>query len=455
MISIIGMGPGDPAYITDKAKELIEKAHRVYAFPFHLEQMAVPEEKAESIEGCLSDLPKRLDAMDDTLNLAVLVSGDPLVFSLTRRITSTLDPGKWEIIPAVGSAQILSSRLGLQSPLPEEISVHGRPMDNILPGLNRQTPMIVYTDSRNTPAEVARYMAEKEAFHWRMVIGSELTREGEKIIHTTPSELLRNKTLCDGSYDWGLNLVYLSPVEEKVKKKGFLYGIGIGPGDPELIPVKALRILKQSDVILTPSGGKDKVSIARQILESAAGTELPFQELVYPMVKDRDVLDSHWEEAARVCAELLKEGKQVSFITLGDPSLYSTFSYLCNALKEILPDARWEVIPGISSIQLAAARLGLPLALGHDRCSILPTPDDLEELKPLLKSHESIILMKVSHRLKPLKDFLAREGLSDQAAFIYKAGFKEEYKAYSFNELDDSRDGYLSIVMIRTRRSWL
>ena len=455
MIYIIGMGPGDPAYITDRAKELIRGAHRVFAFPFHLELMAVPGEKAESIEGCLTDLPERLGAMDETLDLAVLVSGDPLVFSLTRRITSSLPPEMWEIIPGVGSAQIFSSRLGLHSPLPEDISVHGRPLDNILPCLNRQIPMMVYMDSRNTPVALARYMVAKEAHQWRMVIGSELTREGEKIIDTTPSDLLKDKYLCDDSYNWGLNLVYLCPIEEKVRKKGFLYGIGIGPGDPELIPVKALRILKQSDVILTPSGGKGKVSIARQILENAAGTELPFQELVYPMVRDRDVLDSHWEEAARVCAELLKEGKQVSFITLGDPSLYSTFSYLCNALKDILPDARWEVIPGISSIQLAAARLGLPLALGHDRCSILPTPDDLEELIPLLESHESVILMKVSHRLKPLKEFLAREGLSDQAAFIYKAGFKEEYKAYSFNELDDSRDGYLSIVMIRTRRSWL
>jgi precorrin-2/cobalt-factor-2 C20-methyltransferase len=446
MIYLVGMGPGDPGYITEKAREIIEQADRVYAFPRHLEQMGIPENKGEPIQCNLTDLPKKLGAMNPSLSLAVLVSGDPLVFSLSRRFTRALDPSRWTIIPGLGSAQVLGARLGLQSPLPAQLSLHGRSIDNLLPALYRQEPVILYTDGENSPTAIARYLKDHYFPHWRMVIGRNLSREDEEIIETTPRELLGQPERDD----WGINLVFLAPLEEAVKKKGFLYGIGIGPGDPELIPLKAMRILRQSDVILTPCSSWKKASVARAILEQAAGKDLPFREMVYPMSEDKGVLSTHWQQAAQECASLLKEGKQVSFITLGDPSLYSTFSYLCHALEEIMPDAQWEIIPGISSIQLAAARLKIPLALGKDKCVILPTPDDMEELRPYLENHESVVLMKVGKRLGDLKQFLADEGLNDQAAFINRAGFAEEYKAYSFNDLDDSREGYLSIVMIRT-----
>jgi len=435
--------------MTGKAREVIARADRVYGFSHHLEQMNIPVEKGESIQGCLDGLPARLGEMDPGLELAVLVSGDPLVYSLSRRFVRALPKESWTIVPGLGSAQILSSRLGLQSPLPEQISVHGRDMDNLLPALYRQEPVILYTDRENSPTAVARYMMARHFPHWKMVIGSHLGRTEEEIVETTPGELAQSGT----SREWGLNLVYLAPQEEHVKKPGFLYGIGIGPGDPELIPLKALRILRQSDVILAPRSDWKKASIARDILEQAAGKELPFQEMIYPMVEDGETLKSHWEQAAGECASLLREGRQVSFITLGDPSLYSTFSYLCNALETVMPEARWEIIPGISSIQLAAARLGLPLALGKDKCVIMPAPDNMAELKPLLEQHESVILMKIGKRLNALKEFLAAEGLSDQAAFIRRAGFTEEYRAYSFNELDGAGDGYLSIAMIRTGRT--
>ncbi len=209
MIYLVGMGPGDPDYITDKAKKIIEKADRVYAFPHHLRQMAIPEEKGESIQGALTELPGKLAAMDDSLTLAVLVSGDPLIFSLSRRFTGTLPREKYRIIPGIGSAQVFSAYLGLQSPLPRQISVHGRELSNILPALDSKESIILYTDETNNPDEVARFIKEHSPVNWHMVIGRNISRKDEEIIETDV------EGLCGGPPrdNWGLNLVFLETIE--------------------------------------------------------------------------------------------------------------------------------------------------------------------------------------------------------------------------------------------------
>ncbi|MBF9014810.1 MULTISPECIES: precorrin-2 C(20)-methyltransferase [unclassified Oceanispirochaeta] len=449
MIYLIGMGPGGEEYLTPLSRQIIQEADRVYAFPKHIEMLGLSPESSESIQGEIPGLPERLGKMDQNLRLAVLVSGNPQVFSLSRRFIRELPRERWTLVPGIGSDQVMGTAMGLQTPLPALQSLHGHPVENLLPQLYKQESAFIYTDSENNPRSIASYMAENQFRNWRFTVGQNLGTADQSIEEWSLEDLLKEPE----DKDWGLNLLYIAPLEESLRRKGYLYGIGIGPGDPELISLKAMRILKQSDVILAPRSSWKKGSIAREILEQAAGKDLPFQEMIYPMSEDRGTLDEHWATAAGECEVLLKEGKQVSFITLGDPSLFSTFSYLCEALDKIMPEAAWEIIPGISSIQLAAARLGLPLALGKDKCCIMPTPDNMEDLKPLLEIHESIVLMKVGKRLEDLKEFLKRENLAEKAAFIRRAGFREEYKAYDMNELDESRDGYLSIVMIRPGRN--
>ena len=205
MIYLVGMGPGDPEYITGKARRIIREADRIYAYPHHLEMMEIPAEKGESIQGRLAGLPEKLAGMDENLELAVLVSGDPLVFSLSRRFTTAIPPEKWRIIPGIGSAQVFSASLGLQSPLPRQISLHGREMENILPALEEKEAMILYTDEKNSPAAVALYITERKRTGWQMVIGCNISREDEEILKTTPEELLK----MPSREKWGLNLVYL------------------------------------------------------------------------------------------------------------------------------------------------------------------------------------------------------------------------------------------------------
>lgn len=106
---------------------------------------------------------------------------------------------------------------------------------------------------------------------------------------------------------------------------GTLYGIGIGPGDTELLTVKAVSVLNSVDVIFSPRSAPKKDSIARKIIEPVLKGNARVEELVFPMTKDRDTLERHWAQATEDVAEVLRSGKDAAFITLGDPFFYSTY----------------------------------------------------------------------------------------------------------------------------------
>jgi precorrin-2/cobalt-factor-2 C20-methyltransferase len=229
--------------------------------------------------------------------------------------------------------------------------------------------------------------------------------------------------------------------------KGVLYGIGLGPGDPELLTLKALRVLKEADVILVPRGKKSGWGAAGDILSSALGPGLPVRELIFPMERNPGILEAHWDSAASAAGEELDKGKTVAFVTLGDVAFYSTFSYLSRALEKI-GEYRIERIPGISSIQHGAARLNRGLALGGSSVGIYPLPDNLEKLDSALAEHETVVVMKIGERLGELRAYLRSRNLEESAGFIRKAGFPDELMALSMESLPDGAEGYLSLAII-------
>ena len=231
---------------------------------------------------------------------------------------------------------------------------------------------------------------------------------------------------------------------------GTLYGIGLGPGDPELLTLKAVRLLKEADVVLVPRGRKSGGSTARDIVIAALGDNLPFRELVFPMVRDDAILEAHWDEAAARTAEELDAGRLVVFVTLGDVSIYSTFSYLCRSLKKRgdYPVVR---VPGISSIQLGAASLNRELTLGNTSLGVYPMPGNLIELEGALEEHETVVVMKIGERLEELRTFLRHRNLESSAGFIRRAGFPDEVIAQSLAELPAGSEGYLSLVIMKGR----
>ena len=156
---------------------------------------------------------------------------------------------------------------------------------------------------------------------------------------------------------------------------GVLYGVGVGPGDPELLTLKAVRILSSAKVIAIPKSKGDADSMALSVIEKAVDLkDKEILELLLPMTKDKGILAKARKDAAFLVCERLKQGQDIACITIGDPLFYSTFSYLIPLVADLLPDIAIKIIPGVSSINAAAGSALLPIAEADERGGVIPLP---------------------------------------------------------------------------------
>ena len=150
--------------------------------------------------------------------------------------------------------------------------------------------------------------------------------------------------------------------------------IGCGPGDPDLLTVKAVNALKNADIIACPISKEGKSSIAfsvvSSILDKSKNQEII--NLVFPMTKDKDVLETTWERNSKILADKVLSGKKVVYLTVGDPYLYSTWIYLHKKLETKYPEIKITVIPGIVSMFTFASKVGISLGEGAEKISIVP-----------------------------------------------------------------------------------
>ena len=186
-------------------------------------------------------------------------------------------------------------------------------------------------------------------------------------------------------------------------KKGKLIGIGVGPGDTELVTLKAAKVLKSVPVVFSPKSSKEKESIAlsivRQILEERKDYKrLMIVEPIFPMIENKKELEKIWTSASELIAQYLNTGRDVAFITLGDPSIFSTYSYV---QKRLIDKYEIETIPGITSFTACAAAKNKALVEQNDILTIVPKIDD--RLEEILDYSDSIVLMKASRNTSRLE----------------------------------------------------
>lgn len=227
----------------------------------------------------------------------------------------------------------------------------------------------------------------------------------------------------------------------QLPKGGKLWGVGVGPGDPELLTLKAVRVLREADVVAVPDSGKaDKT--AMQI----AAAYLEGKELLYaaaPMVRDKNVLEqAYTDNADKICA-LLDQGKQVAFITLGDPTVYST--YLYTHKKVLTRGYEAEIVPGIPSFCAAAARLNRALCEGAEPLLILPASHGQEAL---LDIPANKVFMKAGRSILDLQEQLRQRGQLDGAAMVENCGLPGERVYEHFADLKEP-SGYFSLVIAK------
>lgn len=235
---------------------------------------------------------------------------------------------------------------------------------------------------------------------------------------------------------------------------GTFYGIGVGPGDPELITVKGANLIASCGCIVVPKSRMKKESIALKIAGRYISDNAEVVEQVYPMSADRDLLREKWSEAARQVAERLRKPQDVCFLTLGDPLFYSTHLYLLRELKEIEPELKTVTVPGIMAMNAASALTDFPLGEAKKPVTVIPTEDDLEPVRRAIEVGGNVVLMKVGNRLQPILQLLDEMGVIDNAVFVARAGQEGETVCTQLRELKDRdpKTGYLSVILIDAER---
>ncbi|MDQ0246599.1 precorrin-2/cobalt-factor-2 C20-methyltransferase [Bacillus fengqiuensis] len=230
---------------------------------------------------------------------------------------------------------------------------------------------------------------------------------------------------------------------------GTLYGLGVGPGDPELITVKAFRKLKESPVIAYPKKRKGSKSYAHRIIDVYVKPgEKDMLGLVFPMTKDPVILEREWTKTVEIVWEKLQEGKDVAFVTEGDPLLYSTFIHMMNLMKELHPEVDIKTVPGISSINGAASRLGIALAEGDDHVAIIPARDDYEAMKKVIQENHCVIFIKVAKVIDLMLEVLRELDLLDKTSVVTKVTSDEEI-IWDVRELENVELEYLTLMVVR------
>ena len=186
-------------------------------------------------------------------------------------------------------------------------------------------------------------------------------------------------------------------------QKGKLIGIGVGPGDTELLTLKAAKVLKSVPVVFSPKSSKEKESIALSIVRPILEERKDYKRLmrvepIFPMIEDKEELEKIWTSASELIAQYLDSGRDVAFITLGDPSIFSTYSYV---QKKLIDRYEIETIPGITSFTACAAAKNKALVEQNDILTIVPKID--ERLEEVLEYSDSVVLMKASRNTSQLE----------------------------------------------------
>jgi precorrin-2/cobalt-factor-2 C20-methyltransferase len=235
---------------------------------------------------------------------------------------------------------------------------------------------------------------------------------------------------------------------------GVFYGIGVGPGDPDLITVKGAKLLAACRHIVAPTRKLGSPSLALAIVKPHVRADTVIHEIPFPMTSDKEELRVRWGDSAKKVASLLSTGADVCYLTLGDVFLYSTYIYLIRELRQILPELRVVTTPGVTAFSAAAALAEFPIGEGKETVIVPPTGYDLRETEWALGTGAAVILMKIGDRLARIIEMLRRNGAIDRAVFVSRAGLEGERIETDLSVLEgEAADaGNMSVILVRAKK---
>jgi precorrin-2/cobalt-factor-2 C20-methyltransferase len=236
-----------------------------------------------------------------------------------------------------------------------------------------------------------------------------------------------------------------------------LYCVGCGPGDPELLTVRAVNLIRAAEVIFAPTAREGKPSIALSVVEQYVDKAAKAVNLVFPMVKDKESLKDYWRRNADEIASAVRSEKKVIYLTVGDPALYSTWIYIHRELKRNHPDVEVEIVPGVASMFAIANKAKISLAEGDETVAIVPACYDMERVKRAAAACDTMIFLKDGRYFDNVISMLGEAGFPDDASLAIAQDVDSEGEILEQTTLADQRgrkgptEKYFSIMVAKKK----
>lgn len=238
-----------------------------------------------------------------------------------------------------------------------------------------------------------------------------------------------------------------------------LYCIGCGPGDPDLLTLKAINIIKNADIIYTPTAREGKPSVALSIVERFLNKDTEIQQLVFPMIKDFNKLKENWKDNTKEITDSIRNGKRAVYLTVGDPSLYSTWIYIYREITKAHKDIEVEVIPGITSIFSFSAEIKTPIGEGEEIIGIIPACYNLDRLKTAAQCCDTLIFLKDGRYFNSVLEILIESGFPGESDIFIAQDVSTNSEALQKKKLsellrnpNENNDKYFSIMIAKKKK---
>jgi precorrin-2/cobalt-factor-2 C20-methyltransferase len=235
-------------------------------------------------------------------------------------------------------------------------------------------------------------------------------------------------------------------------KIGTLFGIGVGPGDPELIPLKSVKTLSRVNVVFAAASTKNRHSLAVNIAKPFIPETTSIRMLSFPMTRDKKVIFEAWAENSRAIIAELERGKDVAFLTVGDPMTYSTYGYILKHIQASAPHVTIKTIPGITSYQAAAARLNIPLVEGEESLLVTSGVKGGDHLRQFSCKPETVVFLKAYRNVDDIISAIDETDLFQECVGITKCGLPGEEIVTDPKEFINRPPNYWTLIIAKQNK---
>ena len=233
------------------------------------------------------------------------------------------------------------------------------------------------------------------------------------------------------------------------EQTGKLYGIGVGPGDPDLLTLKAVKVLQRVSVVFTAASSRNDYSLALEIARPHIPREARVHTLAFPMTRDDAAKQAAWGANAAVVVDYLKQGRDAVFLTLGDSLTFSTFGYLLRQIKMRHPEVAVETVPGITSYQASAAALNMPLVEGEESLLVLSGAQGGDRLREQQGKADNVVFMKAYRNVPSIYAALDEADMLRHAAGVVRCSLPDEEVIRDISALAEREPNYWTLIIAK------